>query len=1853
MNRNIFLILSLIIMVGRSGTCAGTAYWSGGDPTTSWSAGDNWSGGTGPAGIPAATQNVVFGNVGNSTSITAISNTVDSSFPGIISSLAFTNSVSGSYQNTLIAPGVTLTITNKTGPFGSALFVGTPTAAAAAASTFASIQGPGAILNVSNSSACISISQSGGSTALATLILTNLDNFSAQVSLIAIGDYFYGIGASAAQGQLFLARTNYISTAWVGNYASPYSMTQTNAIQLGEGSSSTLGGINGLFLGQSNAFFTDSIGVGGIKAGGTASGCSVMAFAQVFTNSSPTAYFRGIGGDASPITYWGVGDTAVGSSSSARCFGRADFSYGSVDALVDTMILGRDRNGAATDVDDGTFTFTAGNVNVNTLLIGDQGSANTGCVAAGAMNVNGPGAVLTVNNTLELGLTTLTVAPAPSASGTLTINSGTVNVSNVIVGAVSITNSIAMNNATLIVSNSLAANAAGLFSLTMTNSTLGLTIVDTSAKALVQTLTTGGNANTIQLAAVPVFANYPVQIPLIQYATLNGAGFNFVLGSVPASAPGAFLSNNVNNSSIDLCLPESPASQPVAPAISGLNDQTNLVGTVATISATVSGSPLPALQWQLNGTNLADGAQADGSIISGSATSTLMITNVQSPTGQGTYSLIASNSSGAVTNSMNLTVWTSWPISPAMPVIPPTVFNVTNYGAVGDGATDNTISIQNTINAASAAGGGIVEIPAGTYLSGPITLASKINLQIDTNALLQMLPLGVYPGGTTSAQTFIYCNAVHDLEISGGGAIDGQGAAWWAAYAANSSIVRPMMLDLWSCNRLFIHDVTFQNPPYHHCGIRQDGGNVTISNLTVNTASTSPNTDGLDFVGTNSIIENCHISDGDDNVAMGSGGPINGLLITNCTFGSGHGVSIGSGISVGVSNLTVVNCTFNGTVNGIRIKCNQGNSAPLNNLNYLGLSMTNVSLPIVIYSYYNDTGTPDNITPAEVLAASNTAPITATTPVWSNITISNLTATSPTMGGIIWGPTEMPISNLTLVDITNTAPKTMDLYNVYNAKIIDSQFNFSSGNTYTLCNAGVTISNSVPAGNPVTIGGAPSVNSLALYNALAAMASPNLFSVNPLVIGGSLLTNSVSLSLPAGSVQNFSLGTNSSTVVVSGNLTLNSTLNVTNAGGFTATNYTLFSYTGTLSGQPVLGATPASVAGYTYSLDTSTPGQVNFLVTPPATMPGISALNDQTNLVGTVVTINAVVSGSPSPVLQWQLNGVNLADGVQADGSIISGSATGTLTISNVQYPTGQGAYSLIASNSAGAVTNSMNLTVAGTPPGISGLNDQTSVVGTVATLSAVVTGLPSPTLQWELNGIVLSDGVQADGSIVSGSATGTLTISNVQYPTGQGTYSLIASNFAGAVTNSMSLTVVGTLPAISGLNNQTNLVGTVAIIGAVVTGLPSPALQWRLNGINLADGVQADGSIISGSATGTLTIADVQYPTSQGTYSLIASNVAGAATNSMNLTVASAPNISGLNDQTNLAGTVATFSAVVSGSPSPALQWQLDGTNLADGLQVDGSIITGSTSSTLVITNVQSPTSQGTYSLIASNWVGAATNSLNLTVVSAPNISGLNDQTNLVGTVATLSAVVSGSPSPALQWLLNGINLADGLQADGSVVSGSATGTLTIANVQSPTSQGTYSLIASNSVGAVTNSLNLTVVSAPTISGLNDQTNLAGTVATLNAVVSGSPSPALQWQLNGIPLVDGLQPNGSIISGSASSTLTITNVQFPSSQGTYSLIASNWVGAITNSLSLTVVIQSTPCIDRIVFNPSHRGLIFSGTGGVPGGRYYVLISTNANLPPSQWKRLATHSFDANGNFTFTCEINRRVPRLYYQLQVP
>jgi hypothetical protein len=553
--------------------------------------------------------------------------------------------------------------------------------------------------------------------------------------------------------------------------------------------------------------------------------------------------------------------------------------------------------------------------------------------------------------------------------------------------------------------------------------------------------------------------------------------------------------------------------------------------------------------------------------------------------------------------------------NPALPIIPANTFNVTNYGAIGDGVTISTIAISNAIVAASTAGGGTVEIPAaaGAYLCGPLLFRSSVNLQIDSGATLKMLPVASWPGGS-SPPDFIVGSSLHDIEISGSGTIDGQAtsAGWWNGRATSA---RPYMINFSTPQRLLIQNVTLKNAPKMHISIKGKGGNITILGITINTP-VSPNTDGIDLVGTNCLVQDCHISDGDDNIALGTSSantPTSDTTVTNCTFGIGHGVSIGSNTAGGVSNLTVINCTFSGTDYGIRMKSDNatsggsGEGGIAQNLTYENIGMTNITRgAIVIYSYYSEYGTPVGISAST--AASQTVG-TAIIPIWQNITISNLTATvttnggTPGIAGIIWGRIEAPVTNITLSHVNIKAPQNFDLYNVQGFQCVDSQFNITSGaTTFTVFNADVTVSNSASGASPISFDGLTSTNSLALYRAPASLTAGDAFGMNPITLVASILADNTSYTVPASTVFNFTLGTNAAEVTAQGNLTVNNTLNITAGDGFGAGTYTLFTYAGSFFGTPVLGTTPP---GYNYSI-TNPPGLIQLVVqsqTPPPPTP--------------------------------------------------------------------------------------------------------------------------------------------------------------------------------------------------------------------------------------------------------------------------------------------------------------------------------------------------------------------------------------------------------------------------------------------------------------------------------------------------------------------------------------------------------------------------------------------------------------------------------------------------------------------------
>ncbi len=389
---------------------------------------------------------------------------------------------------------------------------------------------------------------------------------------------------------------------------------------------------------------------------------------------------------------------------------------------------------------------------------------------------------------------------------------------------------------------------------------------------------------------------------------------------------------------------------------------------------------------------------------------------------------------------------------PTLPVIPSAVFKVTDYGAVGDGTTNSTTALQAAITAARTAGGGTVELTTASaaYLSGPLTLYSNIALQIDAGATLQALPYGSYGSGATH---FITINSGStNVALTGDGTIDGNGAGWWTAFAANSGLTRPRLVQVNHATAVLVRGLTLRNSPMFHLAFNATD-QVTIEGVTISAPSNAPNSDGIDPAGSHYLIKSCAISVGDDNIAIKAGSVLCAdYVITGCTFGTGHGLSVGGQTNAGLDGLTVTDCTFTGTTSGLRLKADPTQGGLVQNLSYSNLTMTNVQYPIVFYSYYDQVGSPgstsgsNQTTAAKVKTWNATPPnsayanyATASMPTWRNITIANLTATrdstAPNGYGIIWGLPNRPITGVTLNDVRLVGYAGMEFFNAGNIRL--------------------------------------------------------------------------------------------------------------------------------------------------------------------------------------------------------------------------------------------------------------------------------------------------------------------------------------------------------------------------------------------------------------------------------------------------------------------------------------------------------------------------------------------------------------------------------------------------------------------------------------------------------------------------------------------------------------------------------------------------------------------------------------------------------------------------------------------------
>ena len=408
------------------------------------------------------------------------------------------------------------------------------------------------------------------------------------------------------------------------------------------------------------------------------------------------------------------------------------------------------------------------------------------------------------------------------------------------------------------------------------------------------------------------------------------------------------------------------------------------------------------------------------------------------------------------------------------------VFSVRELGAKGDGKSLDTAAIQMAFDECAKAGGGTVLLGEGAYLSRPVFFkSSNTTLRLEAGAVLQATDepkdfivarasrpsdpetsKSAEPNGRDARATtvaFVNASGLTNIAIVGEGKIDGAGAKWWAPVKAAKKTGapetqrRPRMIILSDCKGVRVEGVTLQNSPSFHF-VPTGCEDVVIEGVTIRAPGDSPNTDAIDpSACKNMLITKCTLDVGDDNVALKAGRAVPGraaacenITVSDCTLLHGHGMSIGSETAGGVKHFTVQRCTFNGTTSGIRIKSGRERGGLVEDISYSDLTMTNVDWPISITCYYPKV-------PKEDAAQ----PVTATTPVFRKIRISNVTASSPRTAGQIVGLPESLISEVVMENVHLTAPTGLAVRNARGIELKGVKIDVAKGEPLLLENAEV------------------------------------------------------------------------------------------------------------------------------------------------------------------------------------------------------------------------------------------------------------------------------------------------------------------------------------------------------------------------------------------------------------------------------------------------------------------------------------------------------------------------------------------------------------------------------------------------------------------------------------------------------------------------------------------------------------------------------------------------------------------------------------------------------------------------------
>lgn len=308
-------------------------------------------------------------------------------------------------------------------------------------------------------------------------------------------------------------------------------------------------------------------------------------------------------------------------------------------------------------------------------------------------------------------------------------------------------------------------------------------------------------------------------------------------------------------------------------------------------------------------------------------------------------------------------------------------YQVTDYGAIPDGKTICTDSIQRAIDEATKVGGSVI-FDKGIYLTGSIFVKSNVQLNIGEGVEIRgVIDENAYPdlwSRVAGIEMYWPSGLINvfnqeNVKIKGKGLINGQGNYWWNKYwgkdklggmrkiydakglrwATDYDCKRPRNIIVFNSSNIEIEELRLIRSPFwnvHICYSNQ----IRINGLDIR-ENQGPSTDGIDIdSSSNVIIENCYVDCNDDNFCIKAGRDADGLrvnrpaeniIIRNCGMGHGEGITLGSETSGGIRNVEIYNIKANKTQNGFRLKSAKTRGGVIENIVVHDIEMTDVINP--------------------------------------------------------------------------------------------------------------------------------------------------------------------------------------------------------------------------------------------------------------------------------------------------------------------------------------------------------------------------------------------------------------------------------------------------------------------------------------------------------------------------------------------------------------------------------------------------------------------------------------------------------------------------------------------------------------------------------------------------------------------------------------------------------------------------------------------------------------------------------------------------------------------------------------------